>query len=90
MFGRKIRFQIPFLKSVMIWDYPSHLIQNLKRDLNNLKAIMLIEIKDIMEDDYRNLDQSKIATSTLQHRHDFRYDANGIVIYETTARKTQR
>ena len=48
---------------------------------------MLIEIKDIMEDDYRNLDQSKIATSTLQHRHDFRYDANGNVIYETTARK---
>ena len=41
---------------------------------------MLIEIKDIMEDDYRNLDQSKIATSTLQHRHDFRYDANGNVV----------
>ena len=45
------------------------------------------QLSTINEDDYRTTDQSKIATSTLQHRHDFGYDANGNVVYDATARK---
>ena len=37
---------------------------------------MSIEIKAIMENDYRTADQSKITSSMLHHRHDFNYDAN--------------